>query len=36
MIGSYVSYRFVYAAVSLNDPTIAYRYAIVKADSSII
>ena len=35
MIGSYVSYRFVYAAVSLNDAT-AFRYAIVKADSSII
>jgi N4-gp56 family major capsid protein len=35
MIGSYVSYRFVYAAVSLNDAT-AYRYSIVKADSSII
>jgi len=35
MIGSFVSYRFVYAAVSLNDAT-AYRYAITKADSSII
>ena len=34
-IGTYIAYRFVYAAVSLNDSS-AYRYAIVKADSSII
>jgi N4-gp56 family major capsid protein len=35
MIGSYVSYRFVYAAVSLNDAG-SYRYTVLKVDSSII
>lgn len=35
MIGSYVAYRFVYVAVSLNDSS-AYRYSVVAADSSII
>ena len=34
-IGTYVAYRFVFTTVGLSDST-AYRYAIVKADSSII
>jgi hypothetical protein len=35
MIGSFIAYRFVYAAVSLNDAG-SYRYTVLKADSSII